>query len=130
MANYVVIAPRAAAPPLVQPQAAIAPLDEAHRAARAGRDGRTDDAYAFDVAPSNARFRGAPTPNPMPGGRRAEDAAQWRESCAYSAQRLSQENDPDANLAAQRPAAIAAYTRARDSHIEFLPSFQAIDIRV
>lgn len=130
MANYVVIAPRAAAMPLVQPQAAIAPLDEAHRAARTGRDGPTNDSYAFDAAPSNARFRASPAPNPMPGGRRAEDPAAWRESSAYSAQCLSQETDPHPSLASQRPAAIAAYIRARDSHIEFLPSFQALDIRV
>ena len=130
MANYVVIAPRAAAMPLAQPQAAIAPLDAAQRAARTGRDDRPHESHAFDVAPSNARFRSSPTPHSMPGGRRAEDPAVWRESSAYSAQRLSQEAEPDPSLSAQRPAAIAAYLRARDSHIEFLPSFQALDIRV
>ena len=130
MANYVVIAPRTAATPLVQPQAPVAPLDEAQRAARTGRDGFANNLHAFDAAPSNARFRDSSTPSPMPGGRRAGDPAEGRDSSAYFAQRLSQEGDPDSSLGSQRSAAIAAYTRARDSHIEFLPSFQALDIRV
>lgn len=130
MANYVVIAPRTTATPLVQPQAPIAPLDEAQRAARAGRDGFANNLHALDAAPSNARFRTSSAPSPMPGGRRAGDPAEGRDSSPFFAQHLSQESDSDSSLDSQRSAAIAAYTRTRDSHIEYLPSFQALDIRV
>ena len=133
MANYVIIAPRAAGQPMVQPPAAIAPLDEAHRAAKMGRDGRANDSYAFDVAPSSARFRGSSAPSSAPynmPARRAQDAVERGDSCSFSAQRLSQETDADPRISARLPTAIAAYIRARDSHIEILSSFQTLDIRV
>ena len=60
----------------------------------------------------------------------SDDAAAIRQSGPFTAQRLAQETERSTNPGPLRTVAIAAYLKARDSHIQILRSIQTLDLRV
>jgi hypothetical protein len=60
----------------------------------------------------------------------SDEAAAVRQSGPFTAQRLAQETERSSDLGPLRTVAMAAYLKARDSHIHILRSIQTIDVRV
>lgn len=60
----------------------------------------------------------------------ADEAPAGQPSGPFTAQRLAQETEPSSDLGPLRTAAMAAYLKARDSHIQILRSVQTLDLRV
>jgi hypothetical protein len=99
-------------------------------AARRAVTAKTEDSAKERFASGTpARPNGAPT-RPQTAAAAATGAVDVRESGAFAAQRLAQEAEPDAGFRARPSSAAAAYLRTRDSHIQILPSIEALDLRV
>lgn len=125
MSSFVIPHPRIAGQPAAQPGAVVAAALAARRAVTA----RAEDSARERLASGTpARPNRAPT---RPSAAAATtDTVDIRESGAFAAQRLAQEAESDPGVRTRPSSAAAAYLRTRDSHIQILPSIEALDLRV
>ena len=129
MSNFVVLAQRTAGQALVATTPMTAQTSDARRMSLAHYENRARELDAIDVSPSKTHTRGIPNQYLVPATHQS-GSVDYQDASAFLAQHLAQDTDSDQAIGARMPAAIAAYTKARDSHIEFQSSFQALDIRV
>lgn len=129
MPNFVILDPRTAGLPMARPTASVTPAGEARPATTAGREGPAKEQFAVDAARSRGSARSTPPRQNVPE-ERTGDILDARESGPFAAQRLAQEADSESASRSLLPTAMAAYLKARDSHVQILSSSQALDLRV
>lgn len=129
MSNFVVLAQRTAGLPMVATTPTTAQNSDARPMGLADYERRARELNAIDVSPSQTHTRGIPNHYLVPATHQS-GAVDFQDAGAFVAQHIMQAAESDQAIGAQMPAAIAAYTKARDSRIEFQSSFQALDIRV
>ena len=129
MSNFVVLAQRTAGLAMVATTPTSAQNSDARRMSLADYENRARELNAIDVSPSQTHTRGIPKQYLVPAAHQS-GAVDFPDAGAFLAQRLAQNADSDQAIGARMPAAIAAYTKTRDSNIQFQSSFQALDIRV
>jgi hypothetical protein len=130
--SFMILDPRTAAHATARPSALVAQALAARRAAAAGGEGPARELPIRELFARDAPARPvdrAPA-RPQAADARTADTRGMRESGTFTAQRLAQEGEPDARTRARLPSATAAYLRTRDSHIQILPSVQALNLRV
>ena len=125
MSNFVVLAQRTAGQALVATSPTTAQNNDARRMSLAQYENRARGLNAIDVSPSATHRRGIPNQYLVPATHQS-GTVDFPDTSVF----LAQNADSDQTIGARMPAAIAAYTKARDSRIEFQSSFQALDIRV
>ena len=129
MSNFIVLAQRTAGQALVATTPKTAQISDARRMSLAHYENRARELNAIDVSPSATQNRGIPNQYLVPAAH-LSGAVDFQDDSSFIAQHLAQDADSDHTIGARMPTAIAAYTKARDSRIEFQSSFQALDIRV
>ena len=129
MSNFVVLAQRIAGQAMVATTPTTAQHNDARRMSLAHDENRARELNAIDVSPSATHTRGVLNQYIVPAVPRS-GSVDFQDARFFVAQHHAQEADSDQTIGARMPAAIAAYTKARDSRIEFQSSFQALDIRV
>lgn len=129
MSNFVVLAQRTAGPAMVATTPTTAQNSDGRRMSLADYENRARELNAIDVSPSQTHTRGIPNQYLVPATHQS-GSVDFQDASSFLAQHLAQDAESAQAIGARMPAAIAAYTKARDSRIEFQSSFQALDIRV
>ena len=125
--------PKAAGWSMARPATPIPAIVEPLPATSIHGESRVRARPAADGLPATRSMLDGATPQ-SPEKQRDGDSSTAAQSGPFTAQRLAQESEqeaePSSDLAPLRGAATAAYLKARDSHIQIMRSIQTLDLRI
>lgn len=126
MADFVNLDLRAAGWPMARPAVPVNPAVGVWPAAQASGQSPAREQPALQASQPTRARAGASSPQNASSTQTGTSG----QSAPFTAQRLAQETETAAERQPLRSAAMMAYLKTRDSHIQILRSIQTLDLRV